>query len=283
MKSMFQFMAAIACVAALTACGGGSKKAETVVVVQPDYKITVDTAGTGELAAQGDLVVVRYAGFLYDSTKSDFKGAKVESSIDTNTTAPPFTLGVGLERTGWDKTLIGMRVGGKRTVVLPANLAYGTLSRAEVVSNGITYAAIPSNSPLVYDLELVSLTKIAAPVVVPPSGNLEITDTKVGSGTAAATGKTLTVSYSLYLYDGTRVSRRSAVVETSASFAFALGGNVIAGWNQGLVGMMPGGVRTLQIPPSLGYGATAQLDSAGAVKIPANSTLIFDITLISVQ
>lgn len=282
MKSMFQIVVAAAFAAALTACGGGSNKTPTtVVVVQPAYKVTDTVVGTGTVAATGDLVTINLVGYLYDASKADFKGAKVESSVDSGKPAAPFTLGVGNVVTGWDQTITGMKVGGKRTAILPANLAYGPNSRTELKANGITYPAIPANSPLVYDFELVDVTKGIIPVVVPPPTTLTIVDVVTGSGTAAASGKTLTVNYTLYLYDGSKANLRGNMIETSVGktpFEFPLGaGKVIAGWDQGLVGMLTGGSRTLTIPPSLGYGSVAQGN------IPANSTLIFDIQLVSVK
>jgi FKBP-type peptidyl-prolyl cis-trans isomerase len=105
------------------------------------------------------------------------------------------------------------------------------------------------------------------------SSSLVVQDQSVGSGATAQPGETLTVNYTGKLEDGT-------VFDTSIGkqpFSFVLGaGQVIPGWDQGLVGMKVGGERTLIIPPSLGYGAQA------VGPIPANSTLIFDVTLISV-
>jgi peptidylprolyl isomerase len=282
MKSMFQIVVAAAFAAALTACGGGSNKTPTaVVIVQPAYKVTDTVVGTGTVAATGDLVTINLVGYLYDASKADFKGAKVESSVDTGKPAAPFTLGVGNVVTGWDQTITGMKIGGKRSAILPANLAYGPNSRAEVKVNGITYAAIPANTPLVYDFELVDVTKGIIPVVVPPPTTLTSVDVVVGSGTAATAGKTLTVNYTLYLYDGSKPNLRGNMIETSVGktpFEFVLGaGKVIAGWDQGLVGMLAGGARTLTIPPSLGYGSVAQGN------IPANSTLIFDVQLVTVK
>ena len=99
MKSKFHIIVAVACLAILTACGGGSKKSDPVVIPQPAYAVKEVTVGAGTdnttLAEKGDLVAVAYTGYLYDSTKPDGIGAKVESSIDSGTTAPPFTLGVG--------------------------------------------------------------------------------------------------------------------------------------------------------------------------------------------
>jgi peptidylprolyl isomerase len=304
MKSMFQIIAAVACALALTACGGSkSSTATTPAVVQPALKLTDTVVGTGTTAAIGDLVVISFNGWLYDASKSDFKGAKVESSVDTGKLAPPFTLGVGSVITGWDQSIVGMKVGGKRTAVLPANLVYGATAHLAqpTAANGTTYSPIPANSAIVYDFELVSVIKATVPVVVPPPTDLVYLDTTVGTGTAPTATSSITVNYKLYLYDGTRADLRSALIETNGTTPISFNlANVIPGWTQGIAGraavpatsttaaisaipaMLPGGKRTLTVPPGLAYGAFAQLDSAGNVKIPALSTLIFDIELISV-
>ena len=107
------------------------------------------------------------------------------------------------------------------------------------------------------------------------------TDVRVGTGTAAANGKALTVNYTGWLYDGSKSDLKGLQFDSSVgktAYTFALGsGTVIAGWDQGLVGMQVGGLRRLVIPPSLAYGATRYLS------IPPNSTLVFDIELLAVQ
>jgi peptidylprolyl isomerase len=294
MKSMLQFIAAMACVAALTACGGGTNKTPAVVVVaQPDFKLTDVTVGTGTLAEAGDLVTINYVGYLYDSTKADFKGAKVESSVDTGQPAPPFTIGVGSAHpTGWDQSILGMRAGGKRTAVLPAVLAYGAASDTFPAVNGNTYATIPANSPLVYDFELVNVTKAVFPVVVPPPTTLKIVEVLAGTGATAVTGKTASVRYTGWVYDGTRANFRGAQFDSNVSgtvYTFNLDGTAtsatvgapIAGFPKGVLGMLVGGKRTIFIPPDQGYGATPVAGSTA--NIPANSTLVFDVELISVQ
>ncbi|HJU99064.1 MAG TPA: FKBP-type peptidyl-prolyl cis-trans isomerase [Burkholderiaceae bacterium] len=283
MKSKFQFIAAVAVALTLTACGGGSgtTTATTPTVTQPAFQKSDVVAGTGTEAANNDLLVVSYTGWLYDASKADFKGARIDSSVDRN--APiAFTLGTGQVLAGWDQGIVGMKVGGKRTLVIPAPMAYGANAKAAAAAVGsITYAAIPANSALVYDVELVSVAKATTPVYVAPPTALESVDTTVGTGATAAAGKTLTVKYTGYLYDGTRVDFKGNVFDSTdlqgKLFDFVLGGNVIAGWNQGIVGMNVGGKRTLTIPPSLGYGANA------VGSIPANSTLIFDIELVAVK
>lgn len=108
------------------------------------------------------------------------------------------------------------------------------------------------------------------------SVNLKITDVEVGAGTSAEVGMNIFVHYTGKLKDGTVFD---SSVPRGNPFSFTLGqGQVIQGWEQGLLGMKVGGKRTLTIPPELGYGATG----AGGV-IPGNATLIFDIELIAIK
>lgn len=105
---------------------------------------------------------------------------------------------------------------------------------------------------------------------------LIILDEKVGTGVEAVTGKKVTVNYVGTLLDGTKFD---SSYDRSEPFAFNLGaGEVIKGWDQGVVGMKVGGKRKLTIPSSLGYGETG----AGGV-IPPNATLIFEIELLKVE
>jgi FKBP-type peptidyl-prolyl cis-trans isomerase len=105
-------------------------------------------------------------------------------------------------------------------------------------------------------------------------GTLLVEDLVVGTGATAAVGDTVSVHYVGTLTNGT-------VFDSSYSrnqpFTFRVGaGQVIAGWDQGIPGMKVGGKRRLTIPPSLGYGNQA------VGSIPANSTLIFDVELLSI-
>ena len=104
---------------------------------------------------------------------------------------------------------------------------------------------------------------------------VEMVDSVVGKGAEAVTGKSVTVHYTGTLKDGTKFD---SSVDRKEPFTFALGaGQVIKGWEQGIVGMKVGGKRKLTIPAELAYGANA----VGA--IPANSTLIFDVELLEVK
>ncbi len=106
---------------------------------------------------------------------------------------------------------------------------------------------------------------------------LQITDTTVGTGTAAAVGDYVTVNYTGTLDNGTVFD--SSLKPGRTPFGFLLGaGQVIKGWDEGVAGMKVGGTRELVIPPSLGYGS----QGAGTV-IPPNATLHFTVTLLSVS
>ena len=96
-------------------------------------------AGTGTEAVAGRYLTARYTGWLYDSSKTDNKGAQFDSGTYS------FFLGAGQVIRGWDQGLAGMRVGGQRRLTIPPSLGYGS------VPNG----PIPGNSTLVFDVELL--------------------------------------------------------------------------------------------------------------------------------
>lgn len=102
-----------------------------------------------------------------------------------------------------------------------------------------------------------------------------INDILVGNGAEIKPGQVATVHYILSLSDGTVIQNSK---DLGAPFEFTLGaGGVIPGWELGFAGMKAGGVRTIVIPPELGYGASQ------AGPIPANSTLIFTIELVGIK
>jgi FKBP-type peptidyl-prolyl cis-trans isomerase FkpA len=113
------------------------------------------------------------------------------------------------------------------------------------------------------------------------SGTFTVTDLVVGTGPDATVGKLVTVNYTGWLYDTSRTDGKGTQFDTSIGkqpFPLTLGaGQVIKGWDQGVVGMKGGGSRRLIIPPDLAYGAS------GTGPIPPNATLVFDISLLSVQ
>jgi FKBP-type peptidyl-prolyl cis-trans isomerase len=106
---------------------------------------------------------------------------------------------------------------------------------------------------------------------------LTVVDVALGTGAVANSGNRITVSYSGFLFDASGFETKGRLFDSSSAFTFTLGaGQVIKGWDQGVIGMRVGGLRRLIIPPSLGYGNQA------VGTIPPNSTLVFDVRLISV-
>ncbi len=116
---------------------------------------------------------------------------------------------------------------------------------------------------------------------IPRADGLQWTDVQPGSGSAATTGKVLKIQYTIWLGDGTRIDSSA---DHGNSFTFTLGkGEVIKGFDEGLVGMRVGGVRWLTIPPSLAYGAAGARAAPNGPSIPPNATLVCVIALLSVS
>lgn len=109
----------------------------------------IDTVvGTGDAVTNGVVVEVHYTGWLYNHKAWNLHGAQFDTSRDTGT---PLQVQVGAKQVirGWDMGLLGMKVGGKRTLLIPAYLGYSTQGSGN----------IPPNTHLVFDVELVSIKK----------------------------------------------------------------------------------------------------------------------------
>jgi len=124
-----------------------------------------------------------------------------------------------------------------------------------------------------------------APVVQPvpqPTATLglQYADTQPGTGRSPRRGQTAVVHYTGWLYvDGARGKKFDSSVDKGKPFEFRVGqGDVIRGWDEGVLTMKTGGKRTLVIPPALGYG-----ERGAGTDIPPNATLIFDVELIAVK
>ena len=104
---------------------------------------------------------------------------------------------------------------------------------------------------------------------------LKIEDLKVGTGSAVKSGDNIVINYKGTLTDGTKFD---SSYDRGQPFETQIGvGQVIKGWDEGVVGMKVGGKRKLTIPPSMGYGNQA------AGSIPPNSTLIFEVELVGIK
>lgn len=106
--------------------------------------VTDTTVGTGDSPKTGQKCVMHYTGWLYNDGA---KGAKFDSSVDRGQPFK-FNIGVGQVIKGWDEGVSTMKVGGKRTLIIPANLGYGARGAGGV---------IPPNATLIFDVELLGV------------------------------------------------------------------------------------------------------------------------------
>ena len=107
-------------------------------------QITDTKVGTGASPQTGQTCVMHYTGWLYENGQ---KGKKFDSSLDRGQPFP-FRIGVGQVIKGWDEGVASMKVGGKRTLIIPANLGYGARGAGGV---------IPPNATLLFDVELLGI------------------------------------------------------------------------------------------------------------------------------
>ena len=117
---------------------------------QADPLVKIDNiVGTGTEAITGSKVTVNYTGWFYKPLALKQRGRKFDSSLDAGRTPLEFPLGTGKVIKGWDQGLVGMKVGGKRTLIIPSELAYG--------KRGAGGGAIPPDSDLIFDVELLDV------------------------------------------------------------------------------------------------------------------------------
>lgn len=105
--------------------------------------------GTGESPQAGETCVVRYTVWLWNESKKDNKGKKIDSSFGRGPFE--FALGQGNVIPGWDEGVATMKPGGKRTLIVPPNLAYG--------EEGAGGGVVPPNATLIFEIELVKIKK----------------------------------------------------------------------------------------------------------------------------
>ncbi len=140
-------MRLIILIAALTIVSCGGAEAPLTSPPPSAFSQTDLVTGTGAVAQRGARLTVHYTGWVYDSARPDNKGKQFDSSVGSE----PFTfrLGAGEVIRGWDQGFEGMRVGGKRRLIIPPDLGYGSM--------GTPDGAIPGNAGLVFEMELLGV------------------------------------------------------------------------------------------------------------------------------
>jgi FKBP-type peptidyl-prolyl cis-trans isomerase FkpA len=130
----------------LTMPAAWAQGATGTMTEMPDgLKYTDTQIGTGRIAEPGHSVTVQYTGWLYEN---GVKGKKFDSSLDPGNSGFTFNLGAHQVIRGWDEGVPGMKVGGKRTLIIPPELAYGSRGAGGV---------IPPLATLIFDVELLKV------------------------------------------------------------------------------------------------------------------------------
>ncbi len=215
--------------------------------------------GTGAAIEDGWLLAIAYTGWLYDPAAPDNRGREFGSA--TADAPDSFRLGVGQVIPGIDQGVAGMRVGGLRRIVIPPDLGFG--------GQGTSF--VPGNATLLLEVRLVAGAEVP----------FSVEDVRIGGGDEATSGRSLSVAYQGWLYDLTASEKKGARFDSTNAndpYSFVLGvGEVIPGWDLGMVGMRVGGLRRLVIPHQLAY---READRPG---IPGFSTLLFEVELLAVN
>lgn len=254
-------LAAFSTIFLVWSCG----KSDTTIITDEGLEITDTETGEGPEVEVADYLTIHFSGFLES-------GEQFESSYDHQ----PITIQAGMGQLpirGWDEGLIGMKAGGKRTLIIPPNLAFG--------DEGIE-GMIPGGENIRMEIELLSISTPPEPwgydendVETKESG-LQYVLQDEGNGPQPDQGEMITVHYAGFLDDGTLFD--SSYLRDQP-FEFQVGvGQVIPGWDEGLLDMKVGEKRTLIIPSELAYGE----QGAGGT-IPPNATLIFDVELLEIN
>jgi peptidylprolyl isomerase len=136
--------AVVATAALFATCPAGAQTQGKVMTTDSGLKIIDTTVGTGASPKKGQTCVMHYTGWLFEGGA---KGKKFDSSVDRGS---PFEFPIGMQRVigGWDEGVATMKVGGKRTLIIPPQLGYGARGAGGV---------IPPNATLIFDVELLAI------------------------------------------------------------------------------------------------------------------------------
>ncbi len=259
---------------------GCTNKSE-VKTTESGLKYLDEKLGDGREAKLGDLVAINFQGWIvHDSTDlfGDWNAdsAKLADLIGDSYkqgSEIKFVLGEGSFVEGSDEGMVGMKVGGARTIIIPSKLAYGEQGKGPIPPN--TDIKIGVELMGVKDKVIVKMWDVDTLNTITTESGLKYITVEEGDGKTASAGNVVTVNYSGFLLGGTKFD---SSVEIDEPFSFVLGSRqVIPGWDEGISKMKKGGKARLIIPPSLAYKEM----SVG--KIPPNSTLIFDVELLDIN
>ncbi len=148
----FSWLVLLAAVMA-SGCGGDDGGASIPIPTAPSTNVGFSTTdlqvGSGTEAVNGRTVAVNYTGWAYSTTAADNKGVQFDTSLQPGRTPFAFVLGTGNAIQGFHRGVLGMRVGGRRRIVIPPELGYG--------NNPPANSTIRANETLLFEVELVAV------------------------------------------------------------------------------------------------------------------------------
>lgn len=229
--------------------------------------ITDITEGQGDGAKSGDTIFVNYVGVL----------AKDGTRFDGNFGRSPFavTLGVGAVIEGWDTGLVGMKVGGRRQLDIPADLAYGDTGAGDTIQPGDALSFV------IDAVAIVPATDAAdkPTVTVEGAANVDAVETEdlvEGDGAEAKAG--MTVALHLVAFRADTGEEITGTWEQGAPVTFELvEGGTLPGLLEGITGMKVGGRRQVRVPFADAWGAEGQQ----AIGLPAETDIVVVIDLLA--
>ena len=241
----------------------------TIPPSSPPTELLIEdlVVGSGSPVGVGDFLIMDYVGVSYST------GLQFDASWDRGSPFP-FELGAGRVIQGWDQGIVGMSVGGRRSLTIPPELAYG--------ENGSGSGSIGPNETLVFVVDLIAsvpanLEKPTEALTSESTTELKTNDISEGSGATVQPGNVVYIHY-VGVSASTGEQFDSSWDRGRSEFIGYISGtgNVIQGLDEGLLGMQVGGRRTVVIPPDLAYGE----NGAGDGLIAPNETLIFTVDLL---
>ncbi len=259
----------------------GCSQKPKVVVMNSGLRYVDNKIGNGRSVKNGDLVTVKFSVWVVKDSSDLFgnwdndKSKESDLVVSEKSDNPPmkFVLGSGMFIHGGDKGVVGMKVGGIRTIIIPPNLGYGNSK----------VGPIPPNSTLKLKVKLVNakeqnLTKqwvYDSTAVKTTKDGLKYVILNNGTGPKPTNGQLVVINYSGYLTNGIKFE---STLDNGEAVAFRLGQHqVIPGLDEGVRFLSKGAKAKFFIPPSLAYGKN------GIGKIPPNATLIFDVEVVDIK
>lgn len=252
-----------------------------IKIMKSGLKYLDETIGQGRVAKDGDLISINFKGWIIEDTTDLFSNWTADSTMLHNLIADSyrsgrsfkFVLGEGAFIKGTEEGIVGMQPNGKRTIIIPSELAYGKQGAGPIPPYSdlkFTIELLEVKDPVIAKMWDIDTTKI-----VTTESGLKYEILTEGEGAYATSGNVVTVHYTGFLPDGTKFD---SSVERDEPFSFVLGNNqVIKGWEEGIKLLKKGSKARFIIPPSLGYG------SAKVGTIPPNSILVFDVELLDIK